>query len=118
MTATPPIRDATTEDLPAILAIFNDSILNGNAVYAEEPRSLAAQAEWFAERQARHCPVLVAAQADAVLGFASYGPYRPWPPGYRFTAENSVFIAADQRGRGIGGLPTPKKNLRSWPPSN
>jgi phosphinothricin acetyltransferase len=102
------IRNARPEDLPASLAIFNDAILNSNAVYTETPRSLEAQAEWFAQRQAQHCPVLVAAEAEAVAAFASYGPFRPWPPGYRYTVENSIFVAPGQRGRGIGGRLLPQ----------
>lgn len=96
------IRDARSEDVPAMLAIFNDAVLNTNAVYDETPRTLAAQQEWFAQRQAQHWPVLIAAEAGAVAAFASYGPFRPWPPGYRHTVENSIYVAPERRGRGIG----------------
>jgi L-amino acid N-acyltransferase len=96
------IRDATTADLPAILAIFNDAVLHTNAVYDETPRTFEAQQEWFAQRTAQHLPVLVAAEAGLLAAFASYGPFRPWPPGYRWTVENSIYVAPECRGRGIG----------------
>lgn len=96
------LRDAVAGDLPEILAIYNDAVVNTTAVYDEEPRGTEAHARWFAAKGEQGLPVLVACGADgAVLGFASYGPFRPWP-GFRHTVENSLYVAADARGRGVG----------------
>lgn len=95
------IRDATSDDLPAILAIYNDAVLHTTAVYDETPRSTAAQQEWFGLKTAQRWPVLVAVAAGEVAAFASYGSFRPWP-GYRHTVETSIYVAPDRRGRGIG----------------
>jgi phosphinothricin acetyltransferase len=95
------IRDATSDDLPAILAIYNDAVLHTTAVYDETPRSTAAQQEWFGLKTAQRWPVLVAVAAREVAAFASYGSFRPWP-GYRHTVETSIYVAPDRRGRGIG----------------
>ena len=95
------IRDAKPTDLDAILAIYNDAVVNTTAVYDYEPRSPQAQAQWFETKQRSRYPVLVAAEQGSVFGFASYGPFRPWPA-YLHTMENSIYVAPDQRGRGIG----------------
>ena len=97
------IRDATEADLTAILAIYNEAIRASTAVYTDQEASLTDRQAWFAQRAGQGYPVLVATYpADgAVLGFASFGDFRPWP-GYRLTVEHSVYIRADRRGRGLG----------------
>jgi L-amino acid N-acyltransferase YncA len=94
------IRDATEADLPGILAIYNDVIATSNAVYTETLSTLADRQAWFAARRAGNFPVVVAVE-NSVLGFASFGDFRPWP-GYALSVEHSVYVAPDTRGRGIG----------------
>src|SRR5262245_6082173 len=95
------IRDARVEDVPGILAIYNDVIATSTAVYREDPATLEDRQQWFEARLAQSCPVLVAADDTGILGFASYGDFRSWP-GYRYSVEHTVHIRADQRGRGVG----------------
>src|SRR5262245_37295923 len=97
------IRDASVDDVPAILAIYNDVIATSTAIYREEPATLDDRREWFDARRVQSYPVLVADDDSGILGFASYGDFRAWP-GYRFTVEHSVHIRADQRGRGVGTM--------------
>jgi phosphinothricin acetyltransferase len=95
------IRDALEEDVPGILAIYNDVIATSTAVYRDDPASLDDRLQWFVARRAQSYPVLVAAGESGILGFASYGDFRAWP-GYRFSVEHTVHIRADERGRGVG----------------
>ena len=95
------IRDAIAEDVPAVLAIYNEVIATSTAVYRDTPATLDDRLEWFNARQAQSYPILVAADASGLLGFASYGDFRAWP-GYRFSVEHTVHIRDDQRGRGVG----------------
>lgn len=95
------IRDATEEDVPGILAIYNDVIATSTAVYRDDAATLDDRLQWFRTRQAETYPVLVASDHSGILGFASYGDFRAWP-GYRFTVEHTVHVQADQRGRGVG----------------
>ena len=97
----PIIRDATEADLPAILAITNEAIANTTAVWNNTPATLAARTAWMHERQARGFPVLVAAEAAQVLGFASFGDFRPFE-GYLHTVEHSIYVAPEAQGRGVG----------------
>jgi L-amino acid N-acyltransferase len=101
------LRDATAEDVPGILAIYNEIIATSTAVYIDDPVSLTDRHAWFAARQADAYPVLVVAEGVDVLGYASFGTFRgPWP-GFRFSVEHSVHIRNDQRGKGLGGLLMP-----------
>lgn len=99
---TPNIRDATVDDLPAITEIYNEDVLtttvNWNAATVDE----ADRRAWFAGRASAGLPVLVAVDdADAVLGYATYGDFRAFS-GYRHTVEHSVYVRGEARGRGLG----------------
>ena len=100
------LRAASAADMAAILPIYNDAVINTTAVFDYAPRSLEAQLAWFDAKQAQNLPVLLAVDGDAVLGFASYGPFRPWPA-YRHTVENAIYIAPARRGQGIGQILLP-----------
>ncbi|WP_136478367.1 GNAT family N-acetyltransferase [Pseudomonas sp. DG56-2] len=97
------IRDAGTADLPGIRDIYNDAVLNTTAIWNEQPVDLANRQAWFNARRAQHFPILVAADSisDEVLGYASFGDWRPFE-GFRHTVEHSVYIRNDQRGNGLG----------------
>lgn len=98
------IRDAQEEDLPGILDIYNDAVLNTTAIWNETEVDLANRRAWLAERQAAGFPVLVARNsADEVVGYASYGTWRSIE-GFRHTVEHSVYVRGDQRGQGLGPL--------------
>ena len=94
------IRDACEQDVPAILSIYNDVLATSTAIYRDEPATLDSHLRWWRERVAQGYPVLVAADT-AVLGFATFGDFRPWP-GYRFTVEHTVHVRTDCRGQGVG----------------
>jgi len=95
------IRDATLDDAEAIRAIYNDAVLNTTAVFDYTAREPQAQRDWLQMKAEQKLPVLVAEESGTVLGYASYGPFRPWPA-YLYTVENAIYIAPEQRGKGIG----------------
>lgn len=97
----PSLRAARAEDLPEILAIHNDVIATSNAIFSEQPDTLEGRLDWFEQRTGAGLPVLVAERGGEVLGFASYGPFRPWQ-GYRETVEHSLHVRADSRRLGLG----------------
>ena len=94
------IRDAAEADLPGILAIHNDAILNGTAIWSTQPVTLDNRRAVLAERAAKNYPFLVADHDGAVAGYASFGDFRPHDGFFR-TAEHSVYVHPDHRGRGI-----------------
>jgi L-amino acid N-acyltransferase len=95
------VREAAPADLEAMLTIYNDAVVNTTAVYDYAPRSPEAQTTWFESKRNQRHPVLVAVAGQTVVGFTSYGPFRPWPA-YQHTVENAIYIAPGHRGRGIG----------------
>lgn len=97
------IRDALDSDLPAIRDIYNDAVLNSTAIWMDREVDLANRQAWFAARAAQAYPILVAEAEGEVIGYASFGDWRPFD-GFCHTVEHSVYIRADQRGRGLGPL--------------
>jgi L-amino acid N-acyltransferase len=101
------IRPARKTDIPAILEIYNEAVLHLTASYDEEPQTLAARTAWWEEHEARHFPVFIAEDdAAGVIGWSSLSSFRP-RIGYRYTVEDSIYLTADWRGRGIGKLLLP-----------
>ncbi|MFT4123735.1 MAG: GNAT family N-acetyltransferase [Microbacteriaceae bacterium] len=95
------LREATERDLDAILAIYNHSIRGSTALWSDEEVPRSDRAEWFARQRAGGCPVLVAEVGGVLAGYASYAPWRE-RSGYRFSVEDSVYIADAYQGRGCG----------------
>jgi L-amino acid N-acyltransferase len=98
------IRPTTRADLPGILEIYNEAVLNTTATYDYEPRSLEHRITWFEDHQKNNYPVFVAENSEGrIVGWSALNRYHD-RPGYRFTTENSIYVAPDQRGKGIGKL--------------
>lgn len=100
------VRNATEEDLPAMLEIYNEIILNTLAVWHEQAHTLSMRKEWFALKKEQGFPVLVAESQGVILGFATIATFRPWS-GFRFTVENSVYVRPENRGQGVAKLLLP-----------
>ncbi|WP_223585536.1 GNAT family N-acetyltransferase [Microbacterium sp. OVT16B] len=95
------IRDAEIVDLETITEIYNDAVQNTTAIWNERTVDVDDRAAWLADRFRAGYPVLVASDDDGVLGYATFGDWRPHD-GFRHTVEHSVYVRGDQRGRGIG----------------
>ncbi len=100
------IRNAIEDDLLQLLEIYNDIILNTTAVYQYEPHTLQMRKEWFETKQQQGFPVFVAENNDRIVGFSTLGTFRNWQA-YKYSVENSVYVATEQRGKGIGKLLLP-----------
>jgi phosphinothricin acetyltransferase len=86
----------------AILEIFNDAILTSTALYDYKPRTAATMQAWFEAKRKGDFPVIGFEDADGTLmGFASYGPFRPFPA-FKYSVEHSVYVDRRYRGRGLG----------------
>ena len=94
------VRPATEADLEAINAIYNHEVLHGTATWDLELWSLAQRREWFAEHD-DSTPVVVAEVGGQVVGFAYLSWYRS-KAGYRFTREDTLYVAPAYQGRSIG----------------
>jgi L-amino acid N-acyltransferase len=95
------IRDALETDGPGILRIYNDAVANTTAIWNDQLSSLESRVAWLKERQHSGYPVVVAADGASILGYASFGAFRPWD-GYRHTVEHSVYVDGASRRNGVG----------------
>jgi L-amino acid N-acyltransferase YncA len=98
------IRPATPADIPAITRIYAHAVRHGTASFELEPPDEAEMARRQSALLDAGYPYLVAeadGAADSVLGYAYAGPYRA-RPAYRFSVENSVYVAPQAHRRGAG----------------
>jgi L-amino acid N-acyltransferase YncA len=88
----------------AVLAILNEAIENSTALYDYQARTPAMMGAWYdAKERARHPVIGVVDDANVLLGFGSFGPFRAWPA-YKYTVEHSLYVERSHRGQGIGKL--------------
>nr|WP_055038555.1 GNAT family N-acetyltransferase [Blastochloris viridis] len=96
------LRPAADGDVPAITAIYAKAVRTGTASFELDPPDEAEMRRRLDVVTAFGGPYLVAAGADGgVLGYAYAGAYRT-RPAYRFTVEDSIYLAEGACGRGIG----------------
>jgi phosphinothricin acetyltransferase len=97
----PEIRPSRDEDLPAICAIYGHHVLHATGTFETVPPPEAEMAARRADVLAKGLPYLVVEDAGQVLGFAYCQWFKP-RPAYRFSAEDSIYLHPDARGRGLG----------------
>jgi L-amino acid N-acyltransferase YncA len=95
------IRAAVAADIPAITRIYAHAVRFGTASFELEPPDETEMARRQRTLIDDGFPYLVAEADGAVVGYAYAGPYRT-RPAYRFSVENSVYVAPEAHGRGIG----------------
>ena len=99
----PQIRSSHDGDIAAITAIYAHHVLHGTGTFETEPPSETDMAARRADVLGKGLPYLVAEQDGQVLGFAYCNWFKP-RPAYRFSAEDSIYVAEAARGLGVGRL--------------
>lgn len=95
------LRPSQPTDIPAITTIYAEAVRHGTASFEIEPPSEAAMAERRHFLVENGFPYIVAEWNGRPVGYAYAGPYRP-RPAYRWTVEDSVYVAPHAQGQGIG----------------
>jgi len=95
------IRPTTPADIPAITAIYAHAVLTGTATFELEPPTEAEMLRRYDKLRGGGFPYIVAEIDGAVAGYAYAGPFRE-RPAYRYTVEDSIYIAPDMQKRGVG----------------
>ena len=95
------LRLATTDDAEAIRAIYNVEVTTSTATFDLVPRTLEVQRDWLAARSGAHAVLVAVDPHGTVCGFGSLSPWRD-RPAYSTTVEDSVYVARDHHGQGIG----------------
>jgi len=97
------VRNAIENDLAALLEIYNEIIVHTTAIYDYDPHTLEMRIQWFETKKEEGYPVFVAEDENRIVGFSTIGAFRKWGA-YQYSVENSVYVAADCRGKGVGKL--------------
>ncbi|MCW5730072.1 MAG: N-acetyltransferase [Alphaproteobacteria bacterium] len=97
------LRAALPADLPVVTEIYAHHVLTGLASFEETPPDIAEMTARFAAVRQAGLPWLVAEAGEKILGYAYASPYRS-RPAYRFTVEDSIYVADGVRRRGVGRL--------------
>ena len=96
-----PIRPAQPRDLAVITAIYDDAVRHGTASFELDPPDQAEMARRYESLRAGGYPYLVAEFEGDIVGYAYAGPYRA-RPAYRWSVEDSIYVAPQAQRRGIG----------------
>lgn len=99
-------RLASFDDLPAIVAIYNSTIDSRQVTADTEPVSVLSRHAWFAEHTPDKRPLWVVEEqgesaSTHIIGWLSYSNYYG-RPAYSGTAELSIYVHEDARGKGLG----------------
>ena len=97
------VRASQEADITAITAIYAHHVLHGTGTFEIDPPGSADMAARRADVLGKGLPYLVAERAGEVLGFAYCNWFKP-RPAYRFSAEDSIYVADAARGLGVGRL--------------
>ncbi len=97
------VRTAALADAVAIAAIYGHHVRHSFGTFEEQPPDAGEITNRVAQLTALGLPYLIAEDADRMVGFAYAAPFRP-RAAYRYTAEDSVYVAPDAVRRGVGRL--------------
>ena len=95
------IRPALESDMPAVQEIYSHYVRLTTASFEEEPPTVAEMTARWQRVQARSLPYLVAVKGNRVAGYAYAAPFRE-RSGYRYTIEDSIYVAEGFVGRNVG----------------
>jgi L-amino acid N-acyltransferase YncA len=95
------IRPAALSDIPAITGIYGHAVIHGTATFELEPPSETEMAARMRGLIDARFPYLAAESNGELAGYAYAAAYRV-RPAYRFTVEDSVYVAPAMQHRGVG----------------
>lgn len=96
------IRDATAEDLPAIVDIYNSTIPSRVVSADTGPVSVEDRVAWFRAHDPSRRPLWVVEDEGEIVGWLSLGDFYDGRPAYHATAEVGIYISQERRGEGLG----------------
>ncbi|MBL8645030.1 MAG: N-acetyltransferase [Rhodospirillaceae bacterium] len=95
------IRVADIDDVPAIQEIYAHYVINSTSSFEEDAPTVAEMTARWQKLKMLGMPFLVATIGKRIAGYAYGGPFRE-RSAYRYTIEDSIYIAPDMLGRGVG----------------
>lgn len=95
------LRDARADDFAAIQSIYGHHVLHGLGTFETEPPDAHEMHARHSQITAAGFPYLVATDGTEVIGYAYANHFRT-RAAYRFTVEDSIYVAPYAMGRGVG----------------
>ena len=98
------IKTCGEAQLPEMLEMFNEAIVNTTSVYDYQLRTMDFMTEWYQAKIKGKYPLIgLFNNQDELLGFGTYGPFRS-RPAYKYSVEHSIYVRHDMRGKGYGKI--------------
>ncbi len=97
----PLIRPSRDEDLPQITAIYAHHVLHATGTFETEPPTIADMTARRADVLSKGLPYLVAEDDGKIAGF-TYGNWFKPRPAYRYSVEDSIYLAPELHRKGLG----------------
>ena len=95
------IRNATIDDLPAIIEIYNSSIPSRLATADTEPVSVESKIKWFHQHNPKHRPLWILEKGNKIIAWISLSDFKD-RPAYQKTVEISLYVSPEFQGKGFG----------------
>ena len=96
------VRDAVPEDVPQLLAIYNEAVRSSTATFDLEEQTLEERLEWFSTFGEKY-PLIVAETEQEIIGYCSLSPFNK-KPAYKHTVELSIYLSPSHREEGVALL--------------
>lgn len=97
----PIIRPSESADIPQITRLYAHHVLHSTGTFEIDPPSVADMTQRRLDVLGKNLPFLVAVDTDRIVGFAYCNWFKP-RPAYRFSAEDSIYLAPEATGQGLG----------------
>lgn len=94
-------KNATREDLPRIVEIYNSTVLSRMVTADTEPVSVSSRIKWFEEHDPGKRPLWIVNDGTDIIGWVSFKSFYG-RPAYDATAEISIYLDEKTRGKGLG----------------
>ena len=95
------MRLATVQDLPVVVAIYNTTVPTRQSTADTVEVSVSSRMEWFRQHVPDKRPLLVYEKDGRVVAWVSFQSFYG-RPAYDHTAEVSIYISPEERGKGLG----------------
>jgi phosphinothricin acetyltransferase len=97
-------RDALQKDLPVIVAIYNSTVASRMVTADTEPVTVESRQQWFEAHSTTKRPLwIIENDLHEIIGWVSFQSFYG-RPAYDATAEVSIYITSEQRGKGLGKI--------------
>jgi L-amino acid N-acyltransferase len=97
------VRSASENDIPEILEIYNDAVLNSTATFERNPQTIESRRIWYQAHDANHPLIVAEDNHKSIIGYCSLSKFQS-NSGYSRTLELSVYVKEQNRRQGVATI--------------